>query len=257
MRRTLISLFILLFVSAFHERADAKRMMDLNIGNGEAKVSMLQGSAEVLRSGKTTWAPLRINASLRGGDEVKTGPKTRLAFVMADFTTVRFADNSHFRMLQIEAGNENRERHVKMFMHIGRGWANLSRATGRKGQFNIACDNAVAGVRGTIYHMNVEGDKSVLVRVYDGQVAVSGGGTEEARKTVLEPPVKISGPKPISGPKKVTMDEWTVIIKAMQQIRVASDGMAGKPRDFTEQEDADEWVVWNKSQDKELKTMTE
>jgi hypothetical protein len=29
------------------------------------------------------------------------------------------------------------------------------------------------------------------------------------------------------------------------------------PRDFTEQEDADERLYWNKSQDKELKTVTE
>jgi len=100
--------------------------------------------------------------------------------------------------------------------------------------------------------MNVEHDRSALVRVYDGMVHVTGGGKAVALPTPAGPPTRVAGPKPIPGPHKVTMEEWTVIIKAMQQVRVGADGVPEKPRDFTEKEDRDEWVEWNKARDREI-----
>lgn len=257
MKKTIIFLFMLSLIFAGFDRADARRLMELKIGKGEARINRLDGSAQVLRSGKTTWRSLKVKDTLQGGDEVRTGSRTRLELIMPDYSAVRFADNSHFKILQLQTGDETTPRNVKIHMAVGRSWTNLSRAIGKRGWFNLSCDNAVAGVRGTIYRMNVEQDKSALVRVYDGQVSVSGGGTDEERKPVLGPPQKVSGPKPVPGPRKVSMEEWVYIIKSMQQIRIGADGKADKPREFTEQEDRDDWVDWNKSQDSELKTMTE
>jgi hypothetical protein len=98
----------------------------------------------------------------------------------------------------------------------------------------------------------VDHDQSALVRVYDGEVSVS-GGTAAAGVQIPAPiytkPHKVEGPKPVPGPRKVTMEEWTYIIKSMQQIRIGADGVAEAPRDFTEAEDRNDWVDWNKKLD--------
>ncbi len=46
------------------------------------------------------------------------------------------------------------------------------------------------------------------------------------------------------------MEEWVVIVKAMQQISISSQGVALKPKDFDPQADADDWVNWNRERDK-------
>lgn len=252
MRKIIIFLFVLSFVFIGVQETAAKRIMELKIGKGEAKVNALEGSAQILRVGKKPWRSLNIGDTIRGGDEVTTGPKARLEIFLPDYSAVRFAGNSHFKVLKVEAGSDEVPRSMRFFMALGRTWANVSRAVGKKGQFELRSENAVAGVRGTVYRMNVEKDKSALVRVYDGTVHVSGGGAEMESPKMIGPPHKIAGPTRVAGPKKVTMEEWVVIIKSMQQIAIAADGKAGEPRGFTDEEDRDDWVDWNKERDQEL-----
>jgi hypothetical protein len=252
MKKNIIFLSLLSFVIFGLQQVEAKRVMEIKIGKGEAKVNHLEGLAEVIPAGKTAWRSLRMGDTLNGGDEVNTGYNARLELVLPDYSAVRFAGNSHFKVLQMETVGEALPVNIKFHLSVGKTWANVSRAMGKGSQFELQCENAVAGVRGTIYRMNVEQDKSVLVRVYDGAVHVSGGGSYMELPKMIGPPKKIAGPMPIPGPKKVSMREWVFIIKSMQQIRIAADGIAEKPRDFTEKEDRDDWVDWNKSRDQEL-----
>lgn len=230
----------------------AKRPLAVMISKGDARVTLIEGTAEVMPAGKKVWCPLVVDSLLVNGDQVKTGPQSRIEMILPDESRLRFADNTRFRIVNIEKGEEAQERNVRVNVVLGRTWANVSKTLGVQSSFELSSENAVAGVRGTVYRMNVYEDKSALVRVYDGKVAVSGGEMvpgEEGVATVYTKPHKVEGPKPVPGPRKVTMEEWVYIIKSMQQIKIRADGVAEKPREFTAEEDKNDWVDWNKGRD--------
>jgi hypothetical protein len=231
---------------------EAKRVSALDVGKGSATVSYLKGSAEVLETGKESWGPLKLTDILEDGDQVRTQDGAQMELTLTDNSRLRFAGNSEFKVVRTEAGTSSTPRDVNVHLKLGKAWASVTKALGTKGTFTVSCDQAVAGVRGTVYRMDVESDRSALVRVYDGTVHVSGGGKAKEAAMPSGPPTRVSGPKPIPGPHKVTMEEWTVIIKAMQQVKVGADGVPGKPRDFTEGEDRDAWVEWNRTRDRDI-----
>jgi hypothetical protein len=228
--------------------AEAKRVVSVPIDQGEATVSWLTGVAQVLEKGQ--WHPLQLKDILGAGDQVRTAKGARLELLLPDQSRMRFAGDTAFRIDRLEGGRAEAPRNVRVHIALGRTWSNVTQALGMKGNFEQSCDQAITGVRGTVYRMDVEQDRSALVRVYDGTVAVTGGRPQEGKPQV-GPPTRVEGPRPIPGPHKVTMEEWTVLIQAMQQVRIGADGMPEKPRDFTEEEDRDEWVDWNKARDRE------
>jgi hypothetical protein len=228
----------------------AARVATVTIGKGEAHVTSLTGSAEVFEKG--VWAPLHVNDALGEGDHVRTGAGARMELLLGDKSRVRFAGDSEFKVSRLEGSGElPTPQDVKLHVVLGKAWSNITQSLGVRGKFELSCDQAVAGVRGTVYRMNVEEDRSALIRVYDGTVYVSGGEQPVTTPSPIGPPTKISGPKPIPGPHKVSREEWTVIIRSMQQIKIGTDGVPEKPRDFTEAEDRDEWVDWNRAMDRE------
>jgi len=219
-----------------------------------AVVTRLDGKASVFTKGGKTGKPLKKSDKLMKGQEVKVGEKSRIELKYPDGTVMRFAELSTIKIDDITYDSKTQSKKVKVDLGGGKVWANVKKLVTADSKVEVKTVNAVAGVRGTVYRVNVDEDNSATVKVYDGTVAVAGVPKEAAKPSgQFTAPVPVAGPQQVPPPyHEVSMEEWTVIVKAMQQITVSPQGVASKPQDFTPQQDMDDWVKWNQERDKLL-----
>jgi hypothetical protein len=220
----------------------------------DAVVSMIQGTARVYAAGAKTGRLLKKGDKLKKDHEVRVDEKSRVEIRFPDGTVMRLSEKSRLNMNQIFYNKQTEVKNVKVGLSLGKLWAKVRKLATPDSSVEVKTSNAVAGVRGTVYRVNVEEDKSALVKVYDGTVYVANPPKEAMGK----PPVQVAKPSEVSGPTQVappyhqvSMEEWTVIVKAMQQISISPQGVASKAQDFDPKADADDWVKWNLERDKQ------
>jgi peptide/nickel transport system substrate-binding protein len=91
----------------------------------------------------------------------------------------------------------------------------------KEGRFEVATDNAVAGVRGTTFRVDAHADRSVLVRVYAGAVAVASPGQLGGKGSS-------SGRHEVPGPSQVTKQKYEKLLAAMMQVKAPLAGTAAE-----------------------------
>jgi len=225
----------------------------------QAKVTFLQGRAEVLPKGETSWKPLRVGSILSRDDEVRTADRARIEIELPDRSILRFDQKATFKMKTILFDAREGSREMKVEMIAGKTWANVRKAFGSKRTFEVASANAVAGVRDTIWRMNVAEDRTTLIRVYEGVVEVYHPFVKPDYKPEEEgfkAPREVKGPQEVPPPyKEVSKEEWErIVLTQMMQVVIPPVGKPEKPEAFSAEEDQkEEWVRWNQTRDKEVR----
>src|SRR5512133_982030 len=137
------------------------------------QVTFLAGEATRAAAGKAE--PLAVGAAVRAGDVLETRNRTRLEVKLADGSVVRLGPSSRAVVAEAAFGKTVEERNVSAKLLVGKVWANVAKAVGGDARFEVRTENAVAGVRGTTFRVDAAKDRSVVVRVYSGTVAVAQG----------------------------------------------------------------------------------
>ncbi len=156
------------------------------------------------------------------------------------------------------AGFDGKTKTVKVEAEVvgGQAWAKVATLVGDDAQFKVKTQNAVAGVRGTVFRVNVDKDEATVVKVYNGSVAVGGAPAFLGRadpEACKANPIKCNR-KEIAPPmQEVSVKEFEHLLGTMMQIRVGSGGVKeAAPTAFTAEDDAaaePEWVRWNSERD--------
>jgi len=230
----------------------SSRVSAAESGGSDAVVVVIQGTARVYNKNATKGSSLNKGDSVKKDQEIRVAAKSRIELMFPDGTVMRLSENSRLKMSELVFNKQTQGKNVTVDLSVGKLWANVIKLATPDSSVVVKTSNAVAGVRGTVYRVNVDEDQSALVKVYDGTVYVA-----NPPRDTTKPIDKVIEPHPVAGPHEVappmhevTLEEWVVIVKAMQQISISSQGVASKPQDFDPKTDADDWVKWNQERDK-------
>jgi hypothetical protein len=226
-----------------------------------AKVTRIQGDVTV-QYGKGAVKKVNKGMDLKAGALIKTGKKGRLEIRLADNSVLRLGYQSTLTLEQAMFAGEAKNVSAKLVG--GKAYALVNKLTGDDSSFQIKTRTAVAGVRGTAFRIDANRDKSTVVRVYTGAVAVSnapiyakaGKPKADGKFQMPRQGVKPGGPGrvEIAGPQEVTKKQWEELVaQAMQEISVSPTGKLSSAVAFDADKDLeDEWVAWNKTLDKQV-----
>ncbi|MBN1308695.1 MAG: FecR domain-containing protein [Chitinispirillaceae bacterium] len=215
-----------------------------------AKVTRIEGSAQVLKNGTASWKVARLNMALQVNDQLKSDAESLVEITFRQGAIMRLAENS---LCSIKKSDDAAS---STTVPRGKVWINMQKLSSSGHDFDIATPTAVAAIRGTVFQMQSLPDLSADVAVFDGKVAV--GLSDEGKKRVHLPdnkitqaPHEVPGPTEVPGPYEVTLDQWRTII-AGQRISIRSDGTYATT-DFDLNKQLDAFIEKNRSLDAQIK----
>ena len=217
-----------------------------------ARVTYVQGEVRRQTSEEGQWTTLPLGAFVQAGERIMTMKGGRVELQLPDKSIIRFDEESDVRLAKAEYNPAESKRDVRFSLVLGKTWANIQDVFGSSKGVQVETENAVVGVRGTVFRLNVDLDRSAMVRVYRGSVSVRKPHRIPAPGEPGSEIQRVPGPTRVPGPHRVTVEEWIRIVEAMQQITVSAEGIPSKPRTFTMEEDLNDWVQWNLNRDLQI-----
>ncbi|MCK4323595.1 MAG: FecR domain-containing protein [Armatimonadetes bacterium] len=137
-----------------------------------ARVSDVSGAVNIIHKGEENTIPLGERRLVQAGDRLSTeGMEGRCTLNWIDGTRIRMEPASE---LTVQKCQVNRGAEQAAFrLDIGKIWIRVLRVLSQQDKFLINTPTATAGVRGTMFAVEVAADGATEISVYEGQVTVA------------------------------------------------------------------------------------
>lgn len=233
----------------------ATGVTSLALADGKVAGVVTYAEGDVFRSDKEAgpFRKLKVDSEIFEGDVLKT-EAGRLEARLLDRSVIRLSANSRLKLDQARfAKEDDGDKKFTAKLFFGRMWAKVTSIVGSDSKFEVSSPNAVAGVRGTQFNIDVGKDKSTTVKVFTGKVLVSNKPTFYVEGTKkFDGSQKPGERKQVAGPQEVSKKQWEESIAgALQEVRVAANGALEPAEAFAQAKGDDEWLAWNQKRDEQ------
>jgi hypothetical protein len=141
---------------------------------GKGRIEDIQGKAEIKKAGRDFFTKAMKSMPVYPGDEIRTGPDSKVVVTLETTAINGIGPESQFVLENFEKNPDTKMVDIKVGLPGGKLWSEVGRLKTKDSRFQVETPTAVTGVRGTVFHVEVEKETAeTSVSVLSGTVGVS------------------------------------------------------------------------------------
>ncbi len=157
--------------TGFFSREDIKSINEERQDVARGRFIEVIGDVEVLARGETEWKPAEKGMGLDEGYSIRSGPDSKAIAVFAEKVIMAVEQNSDIGLEKLQKSRRHGI-NFKMGLNKGQMWTDVGRLKTKRSKFYVETPQAVTGVRGTVFTVEVLPDNTTKVGVIKGSVDV-------------------------------------------------------------------------------------
>jgi hypothetical protein len=157
--------------TGFFSKEDIKSINKTRLDVARGRIVEMTGTVEVLPKGETEWKPAEAGMSLDEGYVVRSGPDSKAVAVFADQVIVAVEQKSTVDLEKLQKSRREGI-NIKVNLNDGQIWNDVGKLKTKRSNFFVETPQAVTGVRGTVFTVQVLPDNTTTIAVVKGDVGV-------------------------------------------------------------------------------------
>ena len=229
----------------------AHRVRSGEESNQKGVVTYVEGTAKKQALEEADWRSVSRNTPVASGERVRTYSESRAELEILRIDRIRMAPRTTIDILKLYEESVEQVRESRIHLQEGDLWAQVGKKN-EKLSFSITTPVAAAAITGTTLRLSVGADSSAELKVYTGEVVLNKAAeVRPPAKRGMLLPQQVPGPTQVAGPQEVSLEQWTMIVKSMQKVRVNNRGQVIQSGSFSAQDpdEQNDWVRWNQQRD--------
>jgi hypothetical protein len=155
----------------FFSREDVQSINEERQDVARGRIVEVTGDVEVLARGETEWKPAEKGMSLDEGYSIRSGPDSNAVAIFAEKMIMAVESNTEIDLEKLQKSRRHGI-NFKMDLNKGQMWSDVGKLKTKRSKFFVQTPQAVTGVRGTVFTVEVSPDNKTKVGVVKGSVDV-------------------------------------------------------------------------------------
>ncbi len=139
----------------------------------QARITFMKGKVEVQRKGSESAVPAVMKMAVYPGDMISTDDGSEAELKLSDGSILKLKDKGRLEIERMERQKKPATAINSFKLASGKVLGSIKKLSSKSSKFTVTTPTAVAGIRGTVFGVFVEGDSTEL-NVLKGEVGIQG-----------------------------------------------------------------------------------